>query len=60
MIMGPRPDEGYEHETNFFIQCENEKDELSIHNLKDNTKVEGEQVLDAIGSKNLKIVLSFI
>ena len=32
--MGPRPDEGYEHETNFFLQCENEKDEL-LYNRTD-------------------------
>ena len=47
--MGPRHEEGLENETNFFINCEHEKEELSEYK-KD--KVEGEQILDAIGSKN--------
>ena len=46
--MGPRHEEGLENETNFFINCEHEKEELSEYK-KD--KVEGEQILDAIGSK---------
>ena len=46
--MGPRHEEGLENETNFFINCEHEKEELSEYQ-KD--KVEGEQILDAIGSK---------
>ena len=50
--MGPRPEEGLDNETNFFIQCENEKEELKDYK-EDNSKVEGEQILDAIGSKRL-------
>lgn len=44
--MGPRHEEGLENETNFFINCEHEKEESSEFK-KD--KVEGEQILDAIG-----------
>ena len=47
--MGPRPEEGLDNETNFFIQFENEKEELTDYK-EDNSKVEGEQILDAIGS----------
>ena len=47
--MGPRHEEGLENETNFFINCEHEKEESSEFK-KD--KVEGEQILDAIGSMN--------
>lgn len=50
--MGPRPEEGLDNETNFFIQCENEKEEMTDYK-EDNSKVEGEQILDAIGSKLL-------
>ena len=50
--MGPRPEEGLDNETNLFIQCENEKEELTDYK-EDNSKVEGEQILDAIGSKIL-------
>ena len=46
-IMGPRHEEGLDNETNFFIQCENEKEEPTDYK-KD--KVEGDQILDAIGS----------
>ena len=45
--MGPRHEEGLDSETNFFIQCENEKEEPTDYK-KD--KVEGDQILDAIGS----------
>ena len=47
--MSPRPEEGLDNETNFFIQGENEKEELTDYK-EDNSKVEGEQILDAIGS----------
>ena len=47
--MGPRPEEGLDNETNFFMQCENEKEELTDYK-EDHSKVEGEQILDAIGS----------
>ena len=45
--MSPRPEEGLDNETNFFIQGENEKEELTDYK-EDNSKVEGEQILDAI------------
>ena len=45
--MGPRHEEGLNSETNFFIQCENEKEEPT-DDKKD--KGDGDQILDAIGS----------
>lgn len=45
--MGPRHEEGLESETNFFIQCEIEKEEPTDYKKE---KVEGDQILDAIGS----------
>ena len=50
--MSPRPEEGLDSETNFFIQGENEKEELTDYK-EDNSKVEGEQILDAIGSTTM-------
>ena len=50
--MSPRPEEGLDEETNFFIQCEHEKKERRDFK-EDNTRVEGEQILDAIGSTNI-------
>lgn len=52
--MGPRPDEGFQPETEFFLEVTKDKAEERIQVAKEAANTgEGEQILDAIGSKFL-------
>ena len=55
--MGPRPDEGFQPETEFFLECTKDKAEERIQVAKEAANTgEGEQILDAIGSRLCRFI----
>ena len=55
--MGPRPDEGYQPETEFFLEVTKDKAEERIQMAKEAANTgEGEQILDAIGSRLCRFI----